>query len=104
MTCALAAARASAVARPMPRDAPVTSAVLLARLVMRLSYRWGDSTIADGYEHDEGIAFRQRLCMLQACFQSMDSRNGAASPAVFRGGGRRGWHHQRGRAAAAHGT
>src|SRR4029077_20814086 len=41
MTRAPAAASASAVARPMPRDAPVTRAVLLARLaMMEFSMRW----------------------------------------------------------------
>src|SRR4029077_16758453 len=41
MTRAPAAASARAVARPMPRDAPVTRAVLLARLVMMaFSIRW----------------------------------------------------------------
>src|SRR6478672_10355658 len=41
MTRAPAAASASAVARPMPRDAPVTRAVLLARLaMMAFSMRW----------------------------------------------------------------
>src|SRR6185369_5610127 len=41
MTRAPAAASASAVARPMPRDAPVTRAVLLARLAMMVfSMRW----------------------------------------------------------------
>src|ERR1700691_4287669 len=72
MTCAPAAARASAVARPMPRDAPVTRAVLLARLVIGLSYGWGDVVIADGHEHDAGIAFGERLCMLKPYFKSMD--------------------------------
>src|SRR4029077_8612308 len=41
MTRAPAAASASAVARPIPRDAPVTRAVLLARVaMMAFSMRW----------------------------------------------------------------
>jgi hypothetical protein len=38
MTRAPAEASATAVARPMPREAPVTSAILLARLVMMVSF------------------------------------------------------------------
>ena len=70
MTRAPAAASASAVARPMPRDAPVTSAVLLARLAMMafsmpVAVRDG---IASGMKIVPQLPGKPRLCLLHPCF------------------------------------
>src|ERR1700740_3688589 len=85
MTRAPAAPSASAWARPMPREAPVTRAVLLASVVMALVLIWGDAS-GIGFRLEIGLHLpgKPRLRMLKPCFVSMDRRHGAASSAVFR--------------------
>src|SRR3984957_12045293 len=75
MRRAPAGARASAVARPIPREAPVTRAVLSARRVMAASpsgCRAMSSGIAFGHEGDAAVAFQQRLYMLEPYLGGMD--------------------------------
>src|ERR1700674_5115741 len=74
MTRAPAAASAKAVARPIPREAPVTSAVLLASLVMAGSFFGAGLAPSNiNFEHKDGliIAFGQRLCMIKPYSRSM---------------------------------
>src|SRR5258705_4039451 len=104
MMRAPAAASARAVARPIPRDAPVTSAVLLVRVsIVHLLSGVKLFEITLGHEDGARLAVEPRLCMLKPCFISMDREHGAPAFALFRCGGRGRQPHQRRRAAAAHG-
>src|SRR5262249_30363610 len=75
MTRAPAAPSASAAARPMPREAPVTSAVLWASVVMVLLLIRSDaSCIAFGHEGDLCLPAKPRLRMLKPYFSGMDTK------------------------------
>src|ERR1700722_9846274 len=104
MTRAPAAASATAVARPMPRGAPVTKAILLARLVMAVLLevrRRRHQASSLGMKMALHLPLdKDFVCSSYAFKVWID--HGIAAFALFHRGGRGGQPHQCGRAAAAH--
>src|SRR5580704_4881303 len=85
MTRAPAAPSARAVARPMPREAPVTRAVLLARFVMALALILGDAPASSsGMKVGRACLENQDFVGSSHTSKAWIAVHGAAPPALFR--------------------